>query len=107
MTHKLREVELVTDRVTVLRAGCVVGRHDGGDVSRDVLAGEMIGPGRVIAARCGEPRGEPRRRFGRAAGGATDACTTSTSTVRAGEVVGVAGVAGNGQEIWCAASPAC
>jgi general nucleoside transport system ATP-binding protein len=96
VTHKLREVELVADRVTVLRAGQVVGRHEGRGVSRDVLAHEMIGAGReVVPVGVEGPIGAPRLevhglRTGRLQG--------VELTVRAGEVVGVAGVAGNGQD---------
>ena len=67
VTHKLREVGLVADEVTVLRAGRVVGHHGGGDLSSDQLAAEMIGPGREIAPplRGGENRGRSGSSCGR------------------------------------------
>jgi ABC-type uncharacterized transport system ATPase subunit len=96
VTHKLREVELVADRVTVLRAGQVVGRHEGRGVPRDVLAHEMIGAGREVVpvgidTELGPTRLEVR-------GLRTGRLRDVDLAVRAGEVVGVAGVAGNGQD---------
>src|SRR5262249_30787267 len=101
ITHKLPEVAAIADRVTVMRAGRVVGSGPAREFTREQLAERMVG--RVPA-----PLGERARRapgdtvleardlvvegvHGRAA------VNGVTLAVRAGEVVGVAGVEGNGQ----------
>ena len=104
ISHKLHEVKAVSDRVTVLRGGRTVA----------TLATADASPQRARRAD-GRPRrraGEAGRALEAAAGGrwrststasrcaATAArrrCGTSSLSVREGEIVGVAGVAGNGQ----------
>ena len=96
VTHKLREVGQVADRVTVLRAGRVTGRHAGRGTPIDVLTAEVMGSGAPPAARR-----EPFRASGavrlRACGVTTATTADIDLTVHAGEVCGIAGVAGNGQ----------
>ncbi|HEY8524047.1 MAG TPA: ATP-binding cassette domain-containing protein [Acidimicrobiales bacterium] len=94
VTHKLREVELAADRVTVLRAGRVTGRHARGDVARQRLVAEMVGEAPAPTPRTGGPAGEVRVALRDAAAGRLRRVSLD---VRAGEVLGVAGVAGNGQ----------
>jgi simple sugar transport system ATP-binding protein len=95
VTHKLREVGAVADRVTVLRAGRVVGHHDGRAVSREELVHEMLGEGRHPEPVAAIPRhGEVRLRVSELE---TRQLHRLSFDVRAGEIVGVAGVAGNGQ----------
>ena len=101
ITHKLREIMEVTDRVTVMRAGRVVGEVDTAATDREALAGMMVGRDvPVPLVRRGTEPGpavleveglEVRDREG------TVRVRDVGFTVRAGEVVGVAGVAGNGQ----------
>lgn len=95
VTHKLREVEAAADRVTVLRAGKVSGRHVRGGFTAVELANEMIGdeplPPEPHAGR--EP-GDPRLVL---SGVSSPRLHDVDVVVRAGEIVGVAGVAGNGQ----------
>ncbi len=101
ITHKLREVMAVTDRVTVMRGGRVVGERATANTSIRELAEMMVGrpvllevhkgparPGRPVLEVEGlevkDDRGLP-------------AVRGLSLTVRAGEIVGVAGVEGNGQ----------
>lgn len=95
VTHKLREVELLADRVTVLRGGVVVAHHDERGVPSSVLAAEVMGSGREIEARePSPPRGLVRLEV-RGLSGPT--LRDVDLRVHAGEVLGIAGVAGNGQ----------
>jgi len=101
ITHKLREVLEVTDRVTVMRGGRVVGERATASTSIPELAEMMVGrpvllevrktpavPGRAVleieGLEVADDRGLP-------------AVRGLSLTVHAGEIVGVAGVEGNGQ----------
>lgn len=101
VTHKLREVEQFADRATVLRAGAVVGRHDRGGFDRDTLIAEMVGASRDDAVLYRERR-EGRHEAGavvvRARGLTGERLRGIDLEFRAGEVTGVAGVAGSGQD---------
>jgi len=114
VSHKLAEVEVLADRVTVLRRGAVVGRRSAADgLDRRDLARLMVGRdlapavgARGLAERSSATPGPVRLRLagvrvelpgrGRAAPPMT-ALDVPALEVRGGEIVGVAGVAGNGQ----------
>ena len=101
ITHKLREIMAVTDRVSVMRQGRMVAHRDTAATTIAELAELMVGrrvlldvekepvqPGRDLLAvehlQVRDDRGAERVRG-------------VSFTVRAGEIVGIAGVAGNGQ----------
>ena len=101
ISHKLGEVLQIADRITVLRRGEAVGTVPREGATREGLAKMMVG--REVLLRVDKPPSEP---------GAplleledvhvTDARGLETvrgvsCTVRAGEIVGIAGVDGNGQ----------
>ena len=95
VTHKLKEVIAVTDRVSVMRAGRIVATLDTAATDAESLAELMIGrrlplPAKRPAAVSGTPVLEVE---GLTGPGLHDV----TFSVSAGEIVGVAGVAGNGQ----------
>ncbi len=95
ITHKLPEVLEVCDRVVVLRLGRISGEARVGDVTRAELATMMVGrditmPHAPRAAGQGAVRLSVDRLAGRGLG-------PLSFEVRAGEVLGVAGVDGNGQ----------
>ena len=101
ISHKLDEVRRVADRVTVLRGGAVVARFLRGEASSEDLARAMIGKPMAVPQRLGiVPTGDPLLRVddvwvqGRRG---VPALRGATLAVHAGEVLGVAGVAGNGQ----------
>jgi general nucleoside transport system ATP-binding protein len=106
VTHKLREVLAVTDRVSVMRAGRVVATLDTRTTDAEGLAELMIG--RRLAARERRPRPTPPLQA-EEGGEGVDVPALEVEgltvwgvhdvglTVRAGEIVGIAGVAGNGQ----------
>ncbi|MGB3500173.1 MAG: ABC transporter ATP-binding protein [Mesorhizobium sp.] len=103
ISHRLEEVQRICDEATVLRHGKVVGHCTPRDETPASLARMMVGSAIQEvnrdgqAAVTGEPLIEishlsqkPRTPFAMAL---KDICLT----VKAGEVVGIAGVAGNGQ----------
>jgi simple sugar transport system ATP-binding protein len=101
VTHKLREILAVTDRVSVMRGGEMVAERDTRATSAEELGGLMIG--RSLAPpppRRADPSGavvlRVERLSVRDAAGVTRVHGIDLS-VRAGEILGVAGVSGNGQ----------
>ncbi|MDQ3784230.1 MAG: ABC transporter ATP-binding protein [Actinomycetota bacterium] len=101
ISHKLDEVMAVADRVTVLRAGRKVATLAVGDSDKSELARLMVGREVMFrVARSEHPAGAPRLNVtGLVATGdlGLPALRDVTLEVRAGEILGVAGVAGNGQ----------
>ncbi len=97
ISHHLGEVLAVADAVTVLRDGRLAGTLNRREASEaaivDLIAGRTMGDLRAIAAAPSEPGAERLTLQGVAAGRleAVDVC------VRAGEVVGVAGLLGSGR----------
>ncbi|MFT8246120.1 ABC transporter ATP-binding protein [Roseomonas sp. BN140053] len=101
ITHKLREIMAITDRVSVMRAGQMVAHRDTAETSPAELGELMIG--RRLAAEAARepvPRG-PALLEVSALHVADDAGVERVRGVdlalHAGEILGVAGVAGNGQ----------
>ncbi len=102
ISHRLEEVRALCDRATVLRHGKLVGSVDPSKETAGSLARMMVG-GAVgaVAHRPTVPDGPPRLEVR----GLTLAPETPFGTalkdvrlmVRAGEIVAIAGVAGNGQ----------
>jgi simple sugar transport system ATP-binding protein len=100
ITHKLREVKEVADRITIIRRGKVVGNASP-DASQKELASLMVGREVELAPDKGAHSiGEPvltvkdltvRDNSGRAL------VNSVNFEVRAGEVLAIAGVQGNGQ----------
>ncbi len=101
ITHKFREVMAFADDVTILRRGKMVGKGKVADLTPDQMARTMIGAEELTVqpARSGE-FGEPRLVLtdvvARDDAGAVAVDSISLS-VRQGEIVGIAGVSGNGQ----------
>jgi simple sugar transport system ATP-binding protein len=101
ITHKLREVLEISDRVTVMRDGKMVGTKETADTDSAELARMMVG--REVLLRVSKEAAQPREmvlhlenlhvlddRSLRAVRGVS-------LEVRAGEILGIAGVQGNGQ----------
>ncbi|MFC8349336.1 ABC transporter ATP-binding protein [Streptomyces sp. NPDC057280] len=95
VTHKLREVLEGSDRVTVLRDGRVVARLVTAETSADEIAAAMTG--RAVELDRIHAPGTPGDVVLDVSDLATDGVREASLTVRAGEIVGIAGVAGNGQ----------
>jgi ABC-type uncharacterized transport system ATPase subunit len=102
ITHKLQEVIGHADRVTVLRGGRVVSSGLTATTSLGAIAHAMVG-GDVpaLAARTAtspEPAFVATRLC---AGAGAHALRDASFEVRGGEIVGIAGVEGNGQAALC------
>ena len=101
ITHKLREVLVAADRAYVLRAGAVAGEVRAADTDQAQLARLMVG--RDVVLRVEKPEAEPGAVVLDVADLAVDddrgvpAVRGLSLRVRAGEILGVAGVEGNGQ----------
>ena len=102
ITHKFREVLAFADRVTVLRRGRVEGGGAVADLTVNTMASMMVGDAGLAepAPRTDAHRGEVRLEL-RGLGARNDAGEMAIADlalrVAGGEIVGVAGVSGNGQ----------
>jgi rhamnose transport system ATP-binding protein len=97
ISHRLDELPLIADRVTVLRDGCTIDRRLMSEVNHQELIHLMVGrelsaifpkravePGEIVLELC---------RFGCSEAGVKEV----TLSVRAGEIVGLAGLVGAGR----------
>ncbi|MGA8841758.1 MAG: ATP-binding cassette domain-containing protein [Candidatus Aquilonibacter sp.] len=98
VTHKLQEVTAYATRVTVMRHGKVVERTLIGETSIEAIARAMVGGELPAVAQRADTKMKPCLHV-------LDLCAGSGATrlndffldVRGGEIVGIAGVEGNGQ----------
>jgi general nucleoside transport system ATP-binding protein len=101
ITHKLKEVLSIADRITVMRGGKVVATDDPGQTNEQALASQMVGrtvilkvdketakPGDVVM-KIQDLRVQDDRKIETVRGVSLE--------VRQGEILGIAGVQGNGQ----------
>jgi ABC-type uncharacterized transport system ATPase subunit len=101
ITHKLKEVLAVADRITVLRGGHVVGTTTPGQSTEASLAAMMVG--REVILTVQKAPAQPRevvlavRDLHVVDDRKTPTVNGISFEVRAGEIFGVAGVQGNGQ----------
>ena len=96
ISHKLDEVLAIADRITVLRRGKVVGETTPEETSKQALAEMMVG--RPVLFRLDKPEVEIGDPVLQVEGLLGEGNLNGVSLeVRAGEVVGIAGVEGNGQ----------
>lgn len=102
ITHKLNEIKAVANRCTVLRKGKYIGTVDVAETSKEALSEMMVG--RKVNLSVEKAEREP----GKVIFGVKDLCVKNKHTgklvvnhvsldVRAGEIVCVAGIDGNGQ----------
>jgi len=101
ITHKLNEVRAVTSRITVMRAGSVTATlANDGSLDNRRLAELMCGRDLSPPAKSRSEPGRVLLRLGdvHAPGaGGSSGLAGVTLDLRAGEILGVAGVSGNGQ----------
>ncbi|MGI9416986.1 MAG: ABC transporter ATP-binding protein [Geminicoccaceae bacterium] len=101
ITHKLREIMAVTDNVSIMRQGQMVAHRKTSETSTEELAELMVGRKVLLqvdkdVARPGDTILSVRDLSVRDQTGVQRVKGVSFD-VRAGEIVGIAGVAGNGQ----------
>ncbi|MGE0034706.1 MAG: ABC transporter ATP-binding protein [Xanthobacteraceae bacterium] len=101
ITHKFREVMAFADEVTILRRGRLSGGGRVADLTPDAMAGMMIGAQELTAAPARSANfGATRLELDRLSAvddAGQPAVSDVSLKVRSGEIVGVAGVSGNGQ----------
>jgi simple sugar transport system ATP-binding protein len=101
ITHKLNEVLSVCDTVTVLRSGRIAGEFDASETEEDELCEAMIGRRIIDHPKVSVSVGGPVLELdGLSVCSNIEgqiACHSIDLAVHAGEIVGVAGVDGNGQ----------
>ncbi|MCJ7626062.1 MAG: ABC transporter ATP-binding protein [Anaerolineaceae bacterium] len=101
ITHKLREVMALSHRATVLRRGRVMGNVKTSETSIEELACMMVG--REVFLKVNKPPKDPGEpilcveNLTLLGDGGRHILDTISFEVHAGEIVGLAGVAGNGQ----------
>jgi ABC-type uncharacterized transport system ATPase subunit len=100
ISHKLHEVMAIADRVVVLRHGKMIGGVRVKDTDKHALAAMMMGteatPPKVCAANIGAPLLQLQSVTTPNLGSAPGLKSVSLA-LRAGQIVGLAGVSGNGQ----------
>ena len=103
ITHKVREALAVSDNVTVLRRGRAVATAPRADFDPQSLVATMVGADSAMQAPAAGPSrraaGETALEFRGVSTGGTGHTRLEavTFSVKRGEILGVAGVAGNGQ----------
>jgi len=101
ISHKLDEVMALADEITVIRAGKVIGAMKTAETSKAALAEMMIGE--ILSRPNARPSAVGRTVLELRGLAAKDArgvlrLKELDLDIRAGEIVGIAGVAGNGQD---------
>ena len=102
ISHKLEEIRALCDHATILRLGRVVGECTPVDTSARAMAEMMVGSNLLVPTRPPGPMGEvvleltglsarPQHLHG-------TALQDIALSVRKGEILGIGGVAGNGQD---------
>ncbi len=102
ITHKFREVMAYADEVTILRSGRWVGSGRVGELEPEEMARMMVGDEAIVEsrARLERPAGSVQMEINNLTveGDSGQTVVDNASLgLRAGEIVGIAGVSGNGQ----------
>jgi len=97
ITHRLAEVRVLADRVTVLRDGKYRGTSDVADVTDDQLLNWIVGRQLESTFPPKHDGGVTTGEYLSIANLTGDGFTDVSVTAHTGEIVGVAGVVGNGQ----------
>ena len=101
ITHKLREIMAITNHVSVMRNGEMVAHLKTSDTNREELAELMVG--RKVLLRVDKSQPNPQKEILKVNGlnvqdpNGVYRVRNLNFSVRAGEILGIAGVSGNGQ----------
>ncbi|KAA1183588.1 ABC transporter ATP-binding protein [Rhizobium tropici] len=103
ISHKLEEIQSLCDRATILRGGRVTGHvdpreHDAHDLARMMIGREMPEPIPALPLAEGEKRLEIIGLDHRPDDPFAVPLSTISLSVRSGEILGIAGISGNGQK---------
>ena len=102
ITHKLAEVMAISERVCILRRGKLVGTENTKDISKEELANLMVGRNVVLSVKKKKKNIEGNPVFmienlHVKSDKNINAISEMSLNVRPGEIIGIAGVDGNGQ----------
>ncbi|SCZ20078.1 simple sugar transport system ATP-binding protein [Afifella marina DSM 2698] len=101
ITHKLREIMAITDNVSIMRRGEIVATLETAETTPEQLAELMVGRHVLLRVEKGEAApGAPLLTVTNLSvvdGNGVARVSDVSFEVRAGEIVGIAGVSGNGQ----------
>ncbi len=101
ITHKLQEIMAITDSVSVMRAGTMVAHRKTSETTKEDIAELMVGRKVLLQVdKVDASVGEPLIKVDKLTvrdGQGVDRVKQVSFEVKAGEVVGIAGVSGNGQ----------
>ncbi len=102
ISHKLNEIMEITDRMTILRGGRSMGVHNTSDVTPEVISRLMVG--RDVVLKVEKNRAKPTDEVLRVRDleyvneWGKKMLDKVSFSVRKGEILGIAGVEGNGQK---------
>ena len=97
ISHKLEEVMSIADDIAILKRGEIVGVMEAARVSSSRELAEMM-VGREVLLQVDHQRMEPRQQVLKVAGLKEAGLKDISFEIRQGEIVGLVGVAGNGQK---------
>ena len=97
ISHKLEEVMSIADDIAILKRGEIVGVMEAAQVSSSRELAEMM-VGREVLLQVDHRRMEPRQQVLKVAGLKEAGLQDISFEIRQGEIVGLVGVAGNGQK---------
>ncbi|AWZ47490.1 ABC transporter ATP-binding protein [Clostridiaceae bacterium 14S0207] len=101
ISHKLKEIKQICDRISIMRNGKFMGVHDVSKISEQDISRLMVG--RDVVLKVDKKKAEPKesvlqvRDLGYYDETGKKIVKNISLSVRKGEIVGVAGVEGNGQ----------
>jgi len=97
ISHRLDEIEAISDRITVLRDGVVVAHAERGGLTRENLVTAMIGRQLTVTRKAGHPREPGAVKLEAEDVHSPPEVNGMSVRVRAGEIVGMAGLVGSGR----------
>ena len=97
ISHRIHEVKQITDRITVLRNGCTVGTFDAPEMSEEQIVSLIIGRDLDVYFPDKRDRGIETPIVLGLDGFSARGLAPLSMNFRRGEIIGLAGIEGNGQ----------